>query len=82
MESDFEISAIAIIVVFGALTVGGLIAATIAFGEREGFLLALGSSTSAWAAGYAMILQKPHAFRWLLILAVVMAATAAISLFV
>lgn len=74
MERDFEIAAIIIIAVFGALTIGGLMAATIAYGERAGFLLALGASTLAWGAGHAMILQKPAAFRWLVIAAVVMAA--------
>lgn len=82
MEREFDISAIAIIVVFGALTIGGLMAATISFGERDGFLLALGSSTSAWAAGYAMIYQRPNAFRWLLVLTVILAiaATATVAL--
>lgn len=76
MERDFEIAAVVIIAVFGALTIGGLMAATIAYGDRGGFLLALGASTVAWAAGHAMILQKPAVFRWLVIVSVVMAAAA------
>ena len=79
MEREFDASAITIIVVFGALTIGGLMAATIAFGERDGFLLALGASTSAWATGYAMIYQRPKAFRWLLLLTVAFAALATVT---
>jgi len=66
MTDDFEKSAIFIIVVFGALTLGGLMAANLVYGHRTGVLFALGSSTCAWAAGYAMIYNKPSAFRWLL----------------
>lgn len=80
MDNDLEKSAIAIIAVFGALTIGGLMGAAIGFGEKEGFLLALGSSASAWAAGYAMIFHKPHVFRWLLIAAVLMAVLSTATL--
>ena len=80
MDNDFELSAIIVIAVFGALTIGGLMAAAIAFNEREGFLLALGASTAAWAAGYAMIFNKPAAFRWLVVLAVAMAVFATVTL--
>ncbi|MBI1620669.1 hypothetical protein [Aquamicrobium zhengzhouense] len=66
MTDDFEKSAIFIIVVFGALTIGGLMAANLVYGQRTGVLFALGSSTCAWVAGYAMIYNKPSAFRWLL----------------
>ena len=77
MEREFEVSAIAIIVVFGALTLGGLMAASLCFGERDAFFFALASSTSAWATGYAMIYQRPNAFRWLLLLTVLMAVASA-----
>ena len=80
MNNDFENPAIAIIVVFGALTIGGLMGAAIGFGDRDSFLFALGSSAAAWAAGYAMIFQKPHVFRWLLILAIAMAVLSTVAL--
>lgn len=80
MQSDFEQSAIIIIAVFGALTIGGLMGAAIGFGERDGFLFALGSSCAAWASGYAMIYQKPKAFRWLLVVAVAMAVLSTLAL--
>jgi hypothetical protein len=66
MSDDFEKSAIFIIVVFGALTIGGLMAANLFYGQRSGFLFAVGSSTFAWCTGYAMIYNKPALFRWLL----------------
>jgi hypothetical protein len=72
MESDFDRSAINVIVVFGALTIGGLMAAALVFGTRDSFLLALGASASAWLAGYAMILERPRAFGGLVALAVLM----------
>lgn len=80
MNDDFETSAILIIVVFGALTLGGLIAAALTYGDRTAFLLAIGSSTLAWCAGYAMIFTKPNAFRWLLAATTLFAALSVIAL--
>jgi hypothetical protein len=76
MDRDFELSAIVVIAVFGALTIGGLMAAAIAFNDRSSFLFALGSSTAAWACGYAMMFQRPNAFRWLLLTTVTLAVLA------
>lgn len=66
MNDDFEKSAILIIVTFGALAIGGLMAANLVYGDRPGFLFALGSAAFAWVAGYTMLYNKPNAFRWTL----------------
>lgn len=80
MESDFDRSAINVIVVFGALTIGGLMAAALAFSARDAFLFALGSSAAAWLAGYAMILNRPKIFGVLVAIAVLMSLAALFAL--
>lgn len=80
MENELERYAIAIIVVFGALAIGGLMAAAISAGDRSSFLYALGAATSAWLAGYAMVFQLPRAVAILIVLAMVMAVASTVAL--
>lgn len=80
MNDNFEAYAVAVIVVFGAITVGGLMAAAIAFDQRDGFFFALGGSTAAWLAGYALFLDRPRAFIAALGISVLMAIAAAVTL--
>ena len=58
MNDNFDKAAIAVIIVFGALILGGLMAANIAWGHRNGFLWALGGATAAWIAGH--IIANPE----------------------
>ena len=45
MEDNYEKYGVAVIIVFGALIVAGLMGASIGFGNRAGFLFALGAGT-------------------------------------
>ncbi|WP_157019136.1 hypothetical protein [Mesorhizobium xinjiangense] len=80
MQDDLEKYAVAVIIVFGALIIGGLMAATIASGNRDGFLLALGSATLAWIAGHAMMLDMPRFYVVLIGLAALMAMGSTVTL--
>jgi len=60
--NDFEKYAVAVIIVFGALIIGGLMAASLSFGHRNGFLFALGGATSAWISGNALLLDRPRIY--------------------
>lgn len=62
MNEQYDTFAVAIIIVFGALVIGGLMAASIAFSERDAFFLALGAATAAWISGHAVFLDRPRTF--------------------
>ena len=80
MEDNYEKYAIAVIIVFGALVIGGLMAASIAAGDRSGFLFALGAATSAWIAGHAMLFDRPGVYGLLVVLAALLAAGSTVVL--
>ncbi|UUP19550.1 hypothetical protein [Nitratireductor thuwali] len=62
MNEKYDAYAAAIIVTFGAMIIGGLMAAGIAFNVRDAFLFALGAATAAWLAGYAMFFDRARTF--------------------
>jgi hypothetical protein len=78
MDNDFERYSVAIIIVFGAVIIGGLMAASISFGERNGFLFALGAATSAWLAGHALLFDRAYLYGTLVGIAVLMSVAATI----
>jgi hypothetical protein len=80
MNTNYDTYAVAIIIAFGSLIIGGLMAAAIGFGERDAFFFALGAATSAWLAGYAVFLDRPRTFMILVALATVMAMASAFVL--
>ncbi|CAN0653066.1 hypothetical protein JF546_01085 [Nitratireductor aquimarinus] len=80
MNDRYDAYAAATIVIFGAIVIGGLMAASLSFGERDAFFFALGAATSAWCAGYAMFLDKARVFVALTALAVAMSIAAAVLL--
>ncbi|EKF16870.1 hypothetical protein [Nitratireductor pacificus] len=73
MNEKYDTYAVAIVIAFGSLVIGGLMAATLAFGSRDGFLFALGAAASAWLAGYAMFFDRARGFIALTALSVLMA---------
>lgn len=73
MNEKYDTYAVAIIIVFGALVIGGLMAAAIAGGHRDAFFFALGSATAAWMSGHAVFLDKPRTFIAFVGVAVLMA---------
>ncbi|MCR4268814.1 hypothetical protein [Nitratireductor sp. ZSWI3] len=80
MNERYDAYAVAIIVTFGAIIIGGLMAAAIASGERDSFMFALGAATAAWAAGYAMFFDWARTFMALIVLSMAMAIAATIIL--
>jgi hypothetical protein len=79
MEDNYEKYGVAVIIVFGALIVGGLMGATIGSGNRAGFLFALGSATAGWIAGHAMLFDRPRIYGVLIIIATLMAIASTIA---
>jgi len=69
MEDNYEKYAIAVIIVFGALIIGGLMAANIAVGDKNGFLFALGGAFAGWLAGHAMLFDRPRIYGLLIVIA-------------
>jgi hypothetical protein len=66
---NFEKYALALMVVFGALIIGGLMAVHIAWGHKAGFLYALGAAVIVWGAGFAVLFDKPRLYGLLLLVA-------------
>lgn len=80
MEENYDTYAVAISTVFGAIIVGGLMAAALTFGERDAFFFALGAATAAWIAGYAIFFDRPRTFMAFVGIAVLMAVGSVIVL--
>jgi hypothetical protein len=78
--NDFEKYAVAVIIVFGALIIGGLMAASMSFGHRNGFLFALGGATAAWISGNALLLDRPRIYALFVAIAAVMLIASTITL--
>jgi hypothetical protein len=66
--------------VFGALVIGGLMAASLTFGHRNGFLYALGGATAAWISGNALLLDRPRIYALFVGIAAVMLIASTITL--
>lgn len=79
-SNDFEKYAVAVIIVFGALVIGGLMAASLTFGHRNGFLYALGGATAAWISGNALLLDRPRIYALFVGIAAVMLIASTITL--
>lgn len=80
MNENYEVYAVAVIIVFGAATIGGLMGASIGFGERDAFFFSLGSAAVAWVAGYAIFFDRPRTFIACVALSVLMAIASALVL--
>ncbi|MCT8988999.1 hypothetical protein NYR54_01640 [Chelativorans sp. SCAU2101] len=80
MEENYDSFAVTISTVFGAIIVGGLMAAALVYGERDAFFFALGAATAAWLAGYAIFFDRPRTFMALVGIAVLMSLGATIIL--
>ena len=78
--NDFEKYAVAVIIVFGALIIGGLMAASMSFGHRNGFLFALGGATAAWISGNALLLDRPRIYALFVGIAAVLLIASTITL--
>lgn len=79
MDDNFDKAGIAVIIVFGALIIGGLMAANLAIGDRNGFLFALGSAFAAWIAGHIVLFDMPRVYAVLIAVAALMAVASTIA---
>ena len=79
MNDNFDKAAIAVIIVFGALILGGLMAANLVYSHRNGFLWALGGATAAWIAGHTILFDLPRVYAVLIAIATLMAVASTIS---
>ncbi len=79
MNDNFDKAAIAVIIVFGALILGGLMAANLVYGHRNGFMWALGGSTAAWIAGHIILFDMPRVYAVLIGIATLMAIASTIA---
>jgi hypothetical protein len=77
---DLDRSAIAIAIVFGAVIICGLMAASLVYKQRDGFLFALGAATAAWFAGHAMLFDMPRVYGVLIVISALMAGASTITL--
>ncbi|GLS33331.1 hypothetical protein SAMN04488498_105119 [Mesorhizobium albiziae] len=67
MEDNYEKYAVAVIIVFGALIVGGLMAAGLSMGDRPAFLWALGGGFFGWLSGFSVLFDRPRIYGGLII---------------
>lgn len=69
MDDNYEKYAVAVIIVFGALMIGGQMAAGLALGDRPAFLWALGAAFFAWISGHAVLFDRPRLYGALIVVA-------------
>ncbi|EXL09748.1 hypothetical protein [Aquamicrobium defluvii] len=79
MDDNFDKAGIAVIIVFGALCLGGLMAANLVAGDRNGFLLALAGSLTAYIAGYAVLFDLPRVYAILIAIALIFGIASTIA---
>ncbi|ESW84062.1 hypothetical protein [Mesorhizobium sp. LSJC280B00] len=65
---------------FGALIIGGLMAAGLSFGRRSTFFFALGGATAAWISGNALLLDRPRIYALFVGIAALMLIASTIAL--
>lgn len=61
--------ALSIMLLFGALIVGGLMAVGIAWNDKPAFLYALAAAIVIWGSAFAVLFSKPPIYGALLIIA-------------
>lgn len=71
---NYEKYGISVIIVFGALAIGGLLAVGAATNDKGVFLFAFGAAISAWISGHAVLFIKPKLYGALILLAVLLCA--------
>lgn len=80
MEDNYEKYAVAVIIVFGALMIGGLMAAGLALDDRPAFLWALGAAFFGWIAGHAVLFDRPRLYGGLIVVSAVFSIASIVAL--
>ncbi|ANG95128.1 MULTISPECIES: hypothetical protein [Brucella/Ochrobactrum group] len=78
---DYERYATGLMIVFGALIVGALMAANLYHGDKPGFLFALGAAVVGWFSAFAVLFDKPRVYGVMIAVAIGLVA-ASIGAFV
>ncbi|WP_455473860.1 hypothetical protein [Bartonella sp. B30(2025)] len=78
---DYEKFATSLLIVLGALIIGGLMAVHIVLMNKPGFLFALTAAIVGWFSAFAVLFDKPKLYLGLVILAVLCVASS-ISIYV
>lgn len=68
---DYEKVATTLLIMFGALIIGGLMAVHIAILNKPGFLFALSAGVFGWFSAFAVLFNKPRLYLGLIVLAVI-----------
>lgn len=68
----FEKFGFAIMVVFGAIIIGGLMAYGIAWEDKPAFLYSLAAAVAVWGSSFAVVFDRPRIFGGLLVIAIVL----------
>ena len=71
---DYEKFATGLIIVFGALIIGGLLAAHLVAMNRAGCMFALSAGIMGWFSAFAILFDKKKAYLILIILSVLCVA--------
>ncbi|AFR26630.1 hypothetical protein RM11_0915 [Bartonella quintana RM-11] len=78
---DYEKFATGLLIVFGALIIGGLMAMHIVLMNKPGFLFALTAASAGWFSAFAVLFDKPKIYLGLIIFAILCVASS-ISVYV
>ncbi|WP_332065956.1 hypothetical protein [Bartonella sp. CB189] len=67
---DYEKFATGLLIVFGALIIGSLMAMHIALMNKTGFLFALAAAIIGWFSAFAILFDKPKSYLVLIMLTI------------
>ncbi|MGH6761346.1 MAG: hypothetical protein ACRECW_07115 [Phyllobacterium sp.] len=76
----YENFALTVLVAFGALIIGSLMAIGIVWHDKPTFLFALGAAVVVWGSAFAVIFEKPGLYGGLLVLTVLLVAASITAL--
>lgn len=76
---DSEHFAVMLMVVFGALILGALMAAGLVWHNKATFLFALSSTGCAWLATFPVMFDRPRIYGILLVVCIVLTAASVVS---
>jgi len=74
MMDDYEKLSTGLLIVFGALIIGGMMAMHIAMANKAGFLYALAAAVIGWFSAFAVLFDKPRGYFWMIVAAVLCVA--------
>lgn len=76
----FEKLGFAIMVVFGAIVIVGLMAYGIAWEDKPSFLYSLSAAVAVWGSSFAVVFDRPRIFGGFLLIAIVLVGLSVTSI--